>query len=469
MMRKPIVMLLCLFLLCFSARHVFANDSCDRCLFTRGLIAGGEILLSNAFLMGFNIAVYHISGGEMFVWAAPSAASIRRNLTGPWYWEDTDGFFVNQIGHPYQGSVYFNAGRVNGFGFYQSFFFSAFGSLTWEVFFENHVASINDVFTTVPGSMPMGEMLYRLYIEAFNAGIPAPLAFLINPMAGFHRLITGWEPPNYGRRIYRLRYHAGTAYAQTGFSISGGDEDLFSFRGFYANTGLSVIYGNPFITEGWVPYNHFELDVSLGLDIGNFVDFRLVSDAYLFSFVPVHSDTNRMSTGLSLHLDAIAVGRLDNFSLEHASATVNQYSNALNWTIKHQHLFSENLSFETKFHFGFTFFGASVFYSPDIMDELLKFGGGLNSKLFFNIDHRRLGRLETSVFGYIIWSYPGTSLITRGTTYWLFADAAYLFPVSGRMSLGISGSFAMERGVFDNFPNLWKFNNAVGLFAAWNW
>ena len=477
MMRKTIVMLLCLLLLCIPVHYVFSSDGCvfglnepapRNTVLRRGLIAGAETLLSNAFLMSFNIVVYNLSGGEMFTWATPSADSIRRNLTGRWQWEEDDGFFVNQIGHPYQGSVYFSAGRVNDFSFYQSVFFSAFGSFTWEIFFENHIASINDMLTTIPSSVSLGEMLYRLYVEASSAGVPAPVAFFINPMAGFHRLVTCWEPPDYGRNIYRLRYHVGAGYAQTSSSLPGGNGDLFSFRGFYANTGLSVIYGSPFLTEGWVPYNHFELDVSLGLDIGNFMDFRLISDGYLFSFAPVHSDKNRMSTGLSLHLDAIAVGRLDNFRLERTSSTINQYSNALNWTIKHQHLFSENLSFETKFHCGFTFFGASVFYSPDIMDELLKFGGGLNSKLFFNIEHRRLGRLETSVFGYILWSYPGTSAITRGTTYWLFADAAYLFPVSQRMSIGLSNSFALERGVFSNFPNLLKYNNAVNLFVAWN-
>ena len=39
--------------------------------------------------------------------------SIKRNLTHRWWW-DTDDFASNQFGHPYQGSLYFNAGRANG-------------------------------------------------------------------------------------------------------------------------------------------------------------------------------------------------------------------------------------------------------------------------------------------------------------------------------------------------------------------
>jgi len=418
--------------------------------------------------MGFNISVYHLSGGEIFYWATPSASSIRRNLTGPWQWESYDGFFVNQIGHPYQGSMYFTAGRVNEFGFYQSLIFSAFGSATWEVFFENPVASINDFITTVPSSVSLGEILYRLYAQAIHAGVPAPAAFFINPMAGFHRAVTGWQPPDYGRNIHRLRFHAGSGHGRTNSSLESLNEDFFSFRGFFGEVGLRVIYGNPFISRGRVPFNHFDFDVSLGLDIGNFVDFRMVSDGYLFSFQPVYSDTRRMTTGLSLHMDAISTGRLDNFDMEHQSATVNMYSNALNWTLKHQRLFTNGVSFETKFHAGFTFFGASVFFSPERDSELKNYGAGLNSKLFFNLEHPRLGRLETSVFVYGQRSFNAISHVPRGTVYWLFADAAYFFPITERMSVGLTWSYALEHGVFSDVPNTLKNHNAFRLLAAWN-
>jgi hypothetical protein len=164
----------------------------------------------------------------------------------------------------------------------------------------------------------------------------------------------------------------------------------------------------------------------------------------------------------------VAIGRFDNFSLERTSSTINQYSNALNWTVKYQRLFTDNLSLETKYHFGFTFFGVSVFYSPDHMMEFKNYGAGLNSKLFFNLEHARFGRFETSVFGYILWPYPGTSAISNGTSYWLFTDAAYLFPVSERISIGLANSFVLERGIFGNFPNAQKHNNAFRFLVAWN-
>ena len=38
------------------------------------------------------------------------------NMEQGWVW-DLDDFTVNQFGHPYQGSNYFNTGRANGLNF----------------------------------------------------------------------------------------------------------------------------------------------------------------------------------------------------------------------------------------------------------------------------------------------------------------------------------------------------------------
>jgi Domain of unknown function (DUF3943) len=65
------------------------------------------------------------------------------NMQQGFVW-DLDDFTVNQIGHPYQGSNYFNAGRANGLNFYESAAVTAFGSSTWEYFGETNHPSLND-------------------------------------------------------------------------------------------------------------------------------------------------------------------------------------------------------------------------------------------------------------------------------------------------------------------------------------
>ena len=422
----------------------------------RGLIASGEVLLSNFVLMAFNILFTDDP------WATPSTESIRENYTLPWIW-DHNSFRVNHLGHPYQGALYFSAGRVNGFGFYESLFFSALGSYTWETFCEGKQGSINDLITTIGTSMSLGEILYRLYLEADAEGIPAPAAFFINPIAGFHYLVTRREPPAAGGNIYQLNTYIGMGWVQTNFSLSDSDinYELFSFRGLIANAGFSTIYGNPFIQESIGPFNHFEIAVFFGVDAGNYMGIRVISDGYLFSFSPVSTDTDMMSTGLSLHFDVATLGELElNYS------SIDQFSNALNWTIKYQHLFSEDVAFEAKAHLGVTFMGGAKIF-PKLDEQQKIYGYGFNSKKSFALENKRVGRLEVSVFNYLLCGFYNISSAIN--FYWLFVDGIYYHYLSKNLSLAIANSFAMERGYNSggDFHDTNAYNNEIKFFAVW--
>ena len=83
------------------------------------------------------------------------------NMENGWVW-DLDDFVVNQIGHPYQGSNYYNGGRANGLSFYESAAMAAFGSATWEFYGETNKASLNDFINTTLGGIAIGEVLHRV-------------------------------------------------------------------------------------------------------------------------------------------------------------------------------------------------------------------------------------------------------------------------------------------------------------------
>ena len=126
-----------------------------------------------------------------------SINSIKTNLKSPLVW-DSDKFFTNMWGHPYQGSHYFSAGRVNGFNYYQSIPYAAFGSLFWEYFTEIEPPSINDFITTTAGGMSLGEIAFRLADHIYDnraSGRERTLreitATLIAPMYGINRWATG--------------------------------------------------------------------------------------------------------------------------------------------------------------------------------------------------------------------------------------------------------------------------------------
>ena len=69
--------------------------------------------------------------------------TIRDNLRGPWV-VDSDGFTVNQIGHPYQGSMYHGFARSSGLSFGESLGYTFAGSAFWEIAGERTPPSKND-------------------------------------------------------------------------------------------------------------------------------------------------------------------------------------------------------------------------------------------------------------------------------------------------------------------------------------
>ena len=424
-----------------------------------GLIASGETFLSNIALMLFNAKT-----GQP--WAIPTTESIKSSFTRPWDWEGLDRFIVNQLGHPVHGSNYFTSGRVNGFNFYESVFFSALGSFTWETLCESQHASLNDFVTTVVGSMPAGEMLYRLHLEAYGAGIRLPLIFFINPVGGFHILVTGGKKtPDPGKNIYQLQVYFGGGYSKTYFSCTDSHEEIFSFAGPHGDIGFNIIYGNPFEQDTIIPYRHFEFNLTAGLNPGNYNSYRFISDGYLFSFSPIYSDMTAMSTGLSMHFDFVSQG---SFDIDMYTSTINQSSNALDWTIKYQHLFSENSALEVKYHAGFTFFGTSHYYDPGANRETSNnYGYGFNSKLFFNLESKKLGRLDTDIMAYVLCPSSNTTSLS-GYNFWLFADITYSRFITKKISIGTTGSFAREWGLFNNYPDTKKSNDAIKFFVAWN-
>jgi Domain of unknown function (DUF3943) len=80
---------------------------------------------------------------------------------GPWVF-DKDAFDVNQLGHPYQGSIYYGLARSAGLGYWESLGFTFAGSLLWEWGGETTDPSINDQISTGIGGTFLGEPLFRI-------------------------------------------------------------------------------------------------------------------------------------------------------------------------------------------------------------------------------------------------------------------------------------------------------------------
>jgi len=117
-------------------------------------------------------------------------------LHGPWGF-DGDDFQVNQLQHPYQGSVYHGFARSAGLGFWPSAAYTFLGSLAWEIAGETTNPSINDQVASGIGGSLLGEPLFRLSSLILEDGGDHPGfwrelgAAVISPPTGFNRLAFG--------------------------------------------------------------------------------------------------------------------------------------------------------------------------------------------------------------------------------------------------------------------------------------
>lgn len=130
-------------------------------------------------------------------WAQVSPASWKQNIERGMEW-DTDRWLDNQILHPIHGSLYYMAGRANGFGFWGSIPMTATGSVLWEYFAESKQPALNDVLMTTGAGVVLGEAGYRLaslVIDESATGLERIgrelLALFASPGLALHRTTRG--------------------------------------------------------------------------------------------------------------------------------------------------------------------------------------------------------------------------------------------------------------------------------------
>jgi uncharacterized protein DUF3943 len=120
--------------------------------------------------------------------------SIRRNLRSSWD-TDRDPFNINQLAHPYQGSIYHGFARSAGFGYWESAAYTFAGSAFWEIFGETTHPSRNDQIASGIGGTFLGEALFRMsnLVLEHGGGLPRVwrelAAAAIAPSASFNRLV----------------------------------------------------------------------------------------------------------------------------------------------------------------------------------------------------------------------------------------------------------------------------------------
>lgn len=186
-------------------------------------------------------------------------STIRRNLRGGWV-TDSDPFKTNQLGHPYQGSMFYGFARSAGLGYWESLGYSLTGSALWEIAGEATPPSRNDLVNTGVGGSFLGEVLFRMASLVLEHDNWSPFwrelgAAAISPATGFNRLAFGdrFSPvfPSHDP-VYYSRLQVGYAHSTqnepgTSAARSEPDEVLLEFAIDYGLPGKpGYTYHRPF-------------------------------------------------------------------------------------------------------------------------------------------------------------------------------------------------------------------------------
>jgi hypothetical protein len=188
-------------------------------------------------------------------WARVTPGSIERNVRRGWAL-DTDRLWINQFGHPYQGTFSFGAARSSGLGFWAAAPYAFVASALWEYAGEIERPQLNDQITTPVAGAVLGEILWRLsglVLAGGDGAAHAAAASLLSPMAAVNGPLLGTRPPS--PPPSELVAWAGA------LSFTPREHERIGAGVTAPELGLHVVYGPPGDprTEFEHPFDHFDV------------------------------------------------------------------------------------------------------------------------------------------------------------------------------------------------------------------
>ncbi|MCX7786969.1 MAG: DUF3943 domain-containing protein [Spirochaetes bacterium] len=349
----------------------------DRALF--------QTTASNIVVWFYDYAVLQAS------WARISPETWQENLQHGFVW-DGAWFFTNQILHPYHGSIYFNAARLNGFTFWDSFPFTVYGSLMWELFMERDYPSMNDFITTPLAGTAMGEVTYRLSLSFLNSDATGYkrvareiAAAILNPVLFINRIV-------YGEEVLRRNPSPKEEFTLTiysGINRTGDAYPLF-LRTPHPFLGFLLNYGDPTDErERYLPFDAFRIFSAWDLDYTN-PGWEIFASGILYGRKIFLPNGGRGVLGIYQHFDY-----LQNFVYKFAS-------NGIGFGTEMRPMKQIEL-FEFQFHlYGILLGALDSRYTMDTQGGEYIWGSGAAAKLGV---HFVYDEFSSSVFYYKYWFY----------------------------------------------------------------
>jgi len=222
------------------------------------------------FLINFGASTYN----EYFANANFNQISPRsfwHNFEEGFTWDDNK-FRTNQLIHPFNGATYYNAARANGIGFWGSSAMSIVGAFVWECCGETHPMSFNDMVSTGIGWIARGEMAYRIssaILDNAKTGkgrfAREAAAFLVDPIRGFNRIVTGDAGKVQGHPADAMDDHPPDldVIFKAGGRAMGIGESITKDTNYYGFIEAAVNFGSPWENARRQPFDRFDLIASM--------------------------------------------------------------------------------------------------------------------------------------------------------------------------------------------------------------
>jgi hypothetical protein len=325
--------------------------------------------------------------------------SIAHNFQHGWQW-DNGTFQMKFFNHPFHGNLNFNAGRSNGYNYFQSALFAFGGSAMWEQIMENGPPNQNDLYTTAVSGSFIGETLYRissLFLDDRITGSPRVIreliAAIIDPVRAFNRLLQGKMGRVTSNDVYQKEPLDITLYA----GLSNVNNGTIFWKGINnAMIDISLAYGNPYEKRSRKPFDYFSgrADISIGRGskwLDNLIGFGILSGNN-FEF-----KNQTMLIGIFQHYD---YWDSKNFEIG---------ASAFSAGITHKINFTKKTNVETQINIGIIPLAGINSPNVQVEERNYDFSGGINGKFESTLNVGGFASLTASYYFYGLHTYVGAA------------------------------------------------------------
>jgi hypothetical protein len=379
------------------------------------------------------------------------------NINKGWEWDD-DRFGMNFVGHPYSGSLYFNAARSQGYNYWQSIPFAIGGSVMWEYFGENTRPSLNDVINTPLNGEFLGEIFYRLSSNILDDRtyggerfLRELLAAAVDPARAFNRLLQG--------KTFR---HTETEAYQTeplNVTISGGvhkinenNKTIFGKGSNNAMLNIQFDYGNPFEDIARKPFDLFRFRTEFSFGVGRKILDNILGYGVLFGN---NAQLGKLSVlyGAFQYYDYWDNKTFELGALGFGGGLITKYP------------ISQNIVFYNNFHVSATpLAGNSTRFGPDTSQVRdYTYNDGLEAKYETAVDFGEYVHLSLSYYYYILHTFVGPA----GTNYIGILSPRIDVKILKNLRLGFEHFQYYDDRYLKNFSPQFSVRTEQKIFLTW--